>query len=68
MSTQVVIVTTSGQLVNGINYRMDPGVPPRPSTPDDPSGGMYHVQGPNGWIDVPAYQVHGIALTGGVNT
>jgi len=68
MSTQVAIITTSGQLIQAINYRMDPSAPPHPSTPNDPLGGTYHVQGPNGWIDIPANQVQAIALMGGAGT
>lgn len=68
MSTQVSITTKDGRNIVALNYRMDPGTPPRPSTPQDPSGGTYHVQGPNGWIDIPANQIQSIGLMGGAHT
>lgn len=66
MSTQVTITLTDGRVIQGLSYRMSTAVPANPSVSASPgTGGVYHVQAENGWIDIPASQVASIVLKPG---
>jgi len=66
MSSQVTITTTDGRVLIGLNYRMSPASTGNPSVPASPlTGGVYHLQGDTGWIDIPASQVASIVLKPG---
>jgi hypothetical protein len=60
MSAQVTVVLTNGQIITGINYRMDPSLPAVPA-----SAGMYHIQTKLGWVDIPSSEILSISLQAG---
>jgi hypothetical protein len=63
MSTQVTITLTDGRVIQGLSYRMSTGVPVNPTVPASPiTHGMYHIQGDNGWVDIPASEVASVVL------
>jgi hypothetical protein len=67
MSGQVQLTTNDGQTITGLTWRMTP-TNNRPSVPASWNGGMYHIQTPNGWIEVPGNQVNDIGITMGAQT
>ena len=72
MSTQAIVTLNTGQVVRAVSYRMSPGRPPAPSVPASPTpymaGGMYHLETPMGWVDIPASQVQNISVSHGALT
>jgi hypothetical protein len=66
MTTQAVIVTSNGQVLQALSYRMASSAPPQPSVPASPypfKGGVYHVQSRLGWIDLNASEVFTVSLS-----
>lgn len=65
MSSQVTITLINGRVIHGVNYRMSATAPSgtgglKPSVPDALTGGVYHIEDENGWVDIPANQVASI--------
>jgi hypothetical protein len=69
MAVQASITLTSGNLVQALNYRLDPGalqtniVALTAAMAGGSQWGSYHARGPLGWIDIPASQVQAVVYT-----
>lgn len=65
MSSLIVLQTTDGRIVHGINYTVNtttlPNMPALAAAmPGGMAYGVYHIQTPSGWQYIPASQIQAV--------